>query len=985
MITPRETRLVRVPDLHAFRHAIVTLCARASAAPVVLVPTSGAASQLRRTIDRSSDCSLETPGTARADRVPGPNAPLVVTRDGLYDLLHARLPAAQRRLTALERDSLAQAAAHAAARALGERAVPFRLRPGLISEMLRFYDQLRRQSHRLERFNELIEQTLGGGAGDRGTDRLLAQTRFLNETFAAYETLSRASGALDEHALRDRLMTDPVAPAVTHVVVTLADWIADPDGLFIGDFDLLARMPGLERLDLVCTEQVLESGFHERLHDWWPGLEEVEGVASAATPGVGPRRPRLEVPADPVERLWFTVRDREEELVAVAQRVKADRRTLVAPPPLERVAVVYKRPLPYLYLAPGTLGAAGLPFQASDALPLAGEPYVAALDLALDAAESSFSRGALMALVASPHVRTSAPLDPLGVRALEGWLRERCYLGDLAILEAIAGAVTDDRARPVLDEALALARLLAPLREPAPASVQLRSLASFVANRLRVPSPGEPFAGPETDARETLLRLLTELVDAHAAHHDPAWTIEEVASAVRRCVEDHTFPIALPPAGIHLLDDRAARYADFDDITIVGLVESDWPERQSRNIFYPSGLLKALGWPSEITRRRAADARFLDLLCSAAHRVAVSTVALDDDAIVMRSMQLDEMGRARLSTVPAAAAYARLTPDEALALEPPVVTAVPGVARTWAELRLRRTPATDPGYHGALGERPARPWSVSALEAYLACPFKFFSQHVLRLQEETDDSDVMDPRQQGQFVHKVFEVFFDRWRSSGRGTITAETLDDAREVFAGVVDEEIKQLPDAEAGLERTRLLGSSAAAGLGEAVMRMEAERSPRVIERLLEHRLDGALSMQTADGPRTIPLRGKADRIDLLEDGTFRLIDYKLGWPPQRSRALQLPIYALAAEQQLAGRHGNAWTLGEAAYLAFKGPKRVVPLVSAQADREKVLREAQQRVADIVDAIARGEFPPRPDDVYLCETCSYSAVCRKDYVGDV
>ncbi len=268
---------------------------------------------------------------------------------------------------------------------------------------------------------------------------------------------------------------------------------------------------------------------------------------------------------------------------------------------------------------------------------------------------------------------------------------------------------------------------------------------------------------------------------------------------------------------------------------------------------------------------------------------------------------------------------------------------------------------------------------------YLACPFKFFSQHILRLEEEPDDADTMDPRQQGQFVHRVFEVFFDRWHRSGRGSITPDTLGEAREAFSEVVEAEIQRLPEAEAGLERTRLLGSSAAAGLGEAVMRMEAERPVRVVERLLEHRLDGNLSIVTTEGTRVLPIRGKADRIDMLEDGTFRLVDYKLGWPPQRSRALQLPLYSLAAEQRLAGRHGRSWVLGEAAYLAFKGPKRVVPLFSNPGDRDKVLGEAQQRAADAVDAIARGEFPPTPEDVYLCETCSFAAVCRKDYVGDV
>ncbi|HMB79360.1 MAG TPA: PD-(D/E)XK nuclease family protein, partial [Vicinamibacterales bacterium] len=185
--------------------------------------------------------------------------------------------------------------------------------------------------------------------------------------------------------------------------------------------------------------------------------------------------------------------------------------------------------------------------------------------------------------------------------------------------------------------------------------------------------------------------------------------------------------------------------------------------------------------------------------------------------------------------------------------------------------------------------------------------------------------------------------------------------------------------------LERTRLLGSGVAAGLGEVVFRMEAERPVEVVERLLEYKLDGEFELAGPDGPRRITLKGIADRLDLLADGTFRLIDYKLSSAPNKSRALQLPIYGVCAEQRLAGHHGRNWQLSEAAYLAFKGPKRVVPLFATAADRAKVLAEAQQRLADTVDAIERGEFPPTPDDVWRCETCSFASVCRKDYVGDV
>jgi RecB family exonuclease len=292
--------------------------------------------------------------------------------------------------------------------------------------------------------------------------------------------------------------------------------------------------------------------------------------------------------------------------------------------------------------------------------------------------------------------------------------------------------------------------------------------------------------------------------------------------------------------------------------------------------------------------------------------------------------------------------------------------------------------AEESAFHGAIGAQPARKWSVSALETYLGCPFKFFAQHVLALEEEPDDEEVMDPRAQGVFVHAVFERFFEAWQAAGRGAITPGNLDAAREMFGEVVDRAAAALPGAEAALERTRLLGSPAAAGLGEAVLRMEAERPVEVVERLLEHELRGDFLVRTADGVRTVRLRGKADRIDLLADGTFRLIDYKLGWPPDRRKALQLAIYGICAEQRLRGRRGREWTLGEAVYLAFKGPRRVVPLFQSDG-RDEVLAGAQQRLADALDAIARGEFPPTPDDVFRCETCTFTAVCRKDYVGEV
>src|SRR5204863_7789086 len=149
-----------------------------------------------------------------------------------------------------------------------------------------------------------------------------------------------------------------------------------------------------------------------------PGIEEIEGSLLTTwdppSDGLAPaptRRPMLRVPSLDGDRLTFLYRDREEELIGVASRLMADGAEDIS---LDRVAVVFKRPLPYLYLAREVFGGAGISYQAFDALPLATEPYSAALDLVFEFVESAFTRRAAVALLRSPHFvfrHGDAPID----------------------------------------------------------------------------------------------------------------------------------------------------------------------------------------------------------------------------------------------------------------------------------------------------------------------------------------------------------------------------------------------------------------------------------------------------------------------------------------------------------------------------------------------------------------------------------------------
>jgi RecB family exonuclease len=256
---------------------------------------------------------------------------------------------------------------------------------------------------------------------------------------------------------------------------------------------------------------------------------------------------------------------------------------------------------------------------------------------------------------------------------------------------------------------------------------------------------------------------------------------------------------------------------------------------------------------------------------------------------------------------------------------------------------------------------------------------------VLDLKEDPEDEAALNPRELGIFVHRVFQAFFQEWTGRSHRAITPDNLPQARAMFREVIEPLLATLPDDEAAVQRTRLLGSAAGEGLAEAVFQVEAGWETPVVERLLEQPLAGEFEIHTDTETRRIPIKGKPDRIDLLADGTFRIIDYKLGYAPQSKLALQLPIYSVCTVQHLRATTGRNWEPGQAGYVAFGGDRRFIPMIGRGKDKEATLREAQTRLVTTIDAIERGVFPPTPADITLCVRCAHATVCRKDYVGDV
>ena len=306
---PQARYLIRAAGLAAFRRALVERALEGrpldARRRLVIVPTRAAADELRLTIETgtgliSTDSGFSEPGLEGQHRsrpgsgrpgsveirpVPVLVLPDLVTRDEWLHRLHQALPGAPPLLSRVAREVLlARAAREAAARARMGGA-PFELRPGLVGELLKFLDELRLRQRSVRRFARVIFDELRVERGtDRGSESLIHQAAFMGFAFLAYERGVAASGGMDEHALRRQLIAaQPVLP-FDHAVIAVADRPSDPCGLWPADFDLLGRLRGCARIDVVMTEEAHDAGLRARLEEELPGIEEVRQPAVGHRP-----------------------------------------------------------------------------------------------------------------------------------------------------------------------------------------------------------------------------------------------------------------------------------------------------------------------------------------------------------------------------------------------------------------------------------------------------------------------------------------------------------------------------------------------------------------------------------------------------------------------------------------------------------------------------------------------------------------------------
>lgn len=301
--------------------------------------------------------------------------------------------------------------------------------------------------------------------------------------------------------------------------------------------------------------------------------------------------------------------------------------------------------------------------------------------------------------------------------------------------------------------------------------------------------------------------------------------------------------------------------------------------------------------------------------------------------------------------------------------------------------------------------------SASRLEQLARCPFAYLLKYVLEVSPpeeiDLDRARWLGAADRGSLLHEIFAGFMKALRRTGeKGGVRAA---EHAPLMKRIADESIRRYrkeipPPSEAVFEQERQEILQAAA----VFLKTEEEREERGEPLLFEvsfgcGRARGRSSETGEDGSceerleepavldfgagRSLRLAGRIDRIDRVEAGLYRVIDYKTGSYAKfeeverfgRGRALQPAVYALAAEQIL-----RKLGIDEAPRIAASGfsfPTRKGEgknVMIRGFDRDKSTSELREILGLLLGVLERGHFVVNPlGDNADCDYCDYGRVC--------
>ncbi len=278
--------------------------------------------------------------------------------------------------------------------------------------------------------------------------------------------------------------------------------------------------------------------------------------------------------------------------------------------------------------------------------------------------------------------------------------------------------------------------------------------------------------------------------------------------------------------------------------------------------------------------------------------------------------------------------------------------------------------------------------SPTRLEEYAKCPYRYFADRILKLQDPTGDIAAM---QKGSILHYVLQQYFDPQRKK----VPSETLEDflCREIETGFEKYPMAWSDAYREDLDRRELFEMLFYFLREENERLKSASFKPARVEFSFGTAPEcHAPALEIPGEKKNIRLQGRVDRIDVDNKKSCAVVvDYKRSARFKTAglelgTSLQLPLYLLAVRERLglAPLGGEIYSVRDRKRSGFYCAERAAPFgkefsprsALPEAEFQRVLDRALRFAGKFVKSIEALEIPVRPRD---CESfCPYSPVCR-------
>lgn len=435
----------------------------------------------------------------------------------------------------------------------------------------------------------------------------------------------------------------------------------------------------------------------------------------------------------------------------------------------------------------------------------------------------------------------------------------------------------------------------------------------------------------------------------------PRMNCAQALLRLRRLCADILFQPESSDAPVQVLGILESAGLEFDHLWVSGLTDDAWPLAARPNPFISVALQKKAGIPEAAADTALAlDRRITEDWLHAAGEVVVSHPLREKDRELLPSALIASIAPRDLN-LPEYARY-RDELHTARALE----RVADGMAPPYAAKEVRG--------------------GTRVLADQAACPFRAFARHRLGAEGIATPADGLDARDRGNLLHVLMAQLWGSLRTKSRlDSISPEEL-------ATVIDEAAK-VAVAKVRAQRAGVLDGRLA--------ELERGRLARLAREWLaiEH-ARGEFEVVAREERRTLEVAGLAftgriDRMDRLVDGAAAgghvLIDYKSGratprdWLDERPDDPQLPLYAIAAKEDIAGVAFARIKTGEMRFMGLAREDALLPQVKAASPWHGLLTDWRRELDVLGREFAEGVVRVDPKrELKTCRHCDLQPLCR-------